>query len=461
MAGKSVRGRSAARWAAAALAFLCVAHGLPAGAAEDSYKLSVKTLVGGSSVLVLTADQVGWFQRSGLRPGLREEGGQAEPTLVNGEPWTPEWIGPLSTRRTVPEALPVPPDPKRTFCRVLSGRGDVKFQVSLQAALVLLDDGAHDGADWYEFEVFVANPSPALEAGGGRLLQAETRVARQAASAAGTGAAADPRVARLANQEAWLAAQAAHADEYEELQQAYFAVDDAADSVQKLQQVVAAARDDVAYWEAEVAEAQDKALGRQRTARVVNGVEYDYSWNDYWYRNWRFRLDDRQRSLQAARDKLAQATQQLQAEQQRLARAQAAYAGLKQTYDAGFAQTCNTQYEQLKEDVAARVSAQQEEQQDALQQEIEGRKVPGTYTLIHNGKAIGTITLFPDGTLTTVEGEKRADYQWEITADGVLVRMRDVEWLLTPGPEDTWIGRCLGPALEIKGLGVVLRPVGR
>jgi hypothetical protein len=445
-------GRSA--WWAAALGLVCIAHTLPVAAADGGYSVEVRALVGGSSVLVLTADQVGWFNRRGVLPG----GAEGEPAVVNGKSWSPEWIGTLSTRTTVSDALPVPPDMERTFCRVISGRGDVSLQVSPRAALVTLDDTAHEGADWYEFEVFTADSLLSAQAGGvERLLEAQARVPRETSGSAGGDAGLDARIARQANQEAWLAAQAALSTDYEELQVAYFGMEDAAGQVEALSQAVAAARRDVAYWEAEVAEAQDKVLTRQRSPRVVHGVSYDYSWNNYWYRNWRRRLDDRRRSLQQANARLAEATRQLQAEQQRLAVAQAAYLEVKGRYDVKFAETYNSKFDQLKQDVAWRVEAQKEQQASRLQQEVEGRRVPGDYTIIHNGKTIGSITLFDDGTLTTVEGERRADYQWEVTPDGVLVRLRDIEWLLKPGPDETWVGRCLGPALEIKGLGLLLR----
>jgi hypothetical protein len=188
-------------------------------------------------------------------------------------------------------------------------------------------------------------------------------------------------------------------------------------------------------------------------------VTYNYSWNDYWYRNWRLRLADRRRSLQAAQKTLGDAQAQLQVEQRRLAGAVGAYAERKQGYDARFAETYNTRYEQLKVDLAARAASGQGVQQFRVQREVEGRSVPGDYVLVHNGRDLGTLTLFDDGSLTTISGERRYDYQWEATPDGLVILLRDVEWFLTPGPNGSWLGKCQGPALEIKGLSAMLRPL--
>ena len=433
-------------WLVAALALIVSAS---AGAqSDDDASLRVRAFVSGSSVLTLTSDQVQWLHRIGRRPGESdgEAGEDVLPTVMNGAEWLPGWIGSMSLRYKASFALPDHLADADVRLALVEARGELVARKTDTTVLVEVDDTAHDGGAWYEFEIRVGGT-------GGKALPLTKLPGPAPAGDDGDGFYLDRHADRQARQKA----QQQLSGQMKGLESDWLEGGLAKAHLDELAVQIGRTQAQLAHWNEQVLEAEDHVDERQRDTRTIHGVTYDVSYHDYWYRVWRARLADRraaQGSAERALDKLL-ADQEKTLEIYREAGAD--YAKKRRQYDADLAGAYEREFAASRQALAAGKVRQEDERTARVHAGLTERNIVGRHTLIHSGRELGTVQLHADHSITTVLGERRPDYQWEIVEDGLLICLRDIEWLLVPTSDGMLLGTCLGPYPETRGVKALLR----
>jgi hypothetical protein len=431
--------------------------GEPAAGKPEEWALHVKAHLGGSSVLVFSADQVQWLHKQGARPGVRDDTGDLVPAVIDGDEWEPQWISYLSTRHTLPVRVPRRLEGVDVLVKPIQVRGRLKLLTGPAAIIVDLDDTKSDGGDWYEFELRVGavGTAPEDEAG---LVRASPRVKR-AAVADREAERSTFQVDMLADRRARAAAQERLSGQSGELQAAWLELGLAEARVQELNLRIQSAQSELQHWDQQVREAEEKVAEREREPRTMHGVTYTRSHWDYWYRVWTARLNDRREAQRVAQQELSGLQQELVSAEQSWRQAQGDYDSARRAHEAESARVYEEEFQTQREQVTAEAVEREAERKASISAALADETVAGRYTLVHNGRELGEVTLLADHSLTTLSGEKRADYQWETTEEGLRIRLRDVEWIFEPGPMDTLLGTCIGPYPELMGLKAMLRRV--
>jgi hypothetical protein len=420
--------------------------------------LRVRALVGGSSVFVFSADQIQWINRSGSRPG-RDADGTQHAIVVNGEEWTPSWIGFLSTRHSVPFGLPDPAAETEVWA-VLKGRGRMETRKTDAAIAVRLDDTAAAGAGRYDFELHVGrwDGEGQPEAAGAQLVpflprETDAGVAQDTAESRGL------RVDMLADRAARGVARQALGDRFAAMEEAWQRIGPAEANATELGLQIEEAKRDFQHWSQQFREAEQEVTAWEQTDKLSVAAGSSAARWERTYKALIATMDARRRARDAAMKGQAQLQQELAAARGELELATYSYERLKSDYDAEFTRVYEEEFQSRRQTLADDAERLQEERAKAVRATLGDRPVAGRYVLVHRGDELGTVTLFSDGSLTTLVGERRPDYHWHVTDEGLVIRLRDIEWLFTPAPMDTLLGRCTGPYPELVGLRALLRRV--
>ncbi len=129
---------------------------LPPGPTPEPYTLVVTTRIDGVSDLVLTPGALHWEHRKHHRPGTARGHRIASiPTVLNGRPWFPDWVGnrsdPIRSRR-------LPKSFAGWKCEVskLSGRGSVSLVHAGDRKIVVRFSDDKAGSDDYQARIYLA-----------------------------------------------------------------------------------------------------------------------------------------------------------------------------------------------------------------------------------------------------------------------------------------------------------------
>jgi hypothetical protein len=398
--------------------------------------LRVRAYVGGRSTLVFTADQLQWVHRLGERPGMTEKDTEDDqhPTFVDGQEWGPIWISHLSDRYTVSLRLPASLADLDVSVTALKWRGNMEARRTPQALLVSIDDTAHEGGDWYEFVIRLGPPTKPAD---GELLPVTSLELKGPADIPGGSAA---QATAHADRYARAATRQRLAPENQAMQAAWGKVNAARTTIADLQKRTEPLRAELANWQAQVKEAEDKTA----TSR------------GYWYRTWRLRLMDRRIKRDEVQSKLSELENARKQAEGDLDAAMREYQAARRSYSTRYTAVYAEELEKGRTSVDAAKAAQEAEER-LRNAGLSMADIAGEYTLVHGGNELGTVTLFEDGTLTTLTGEKRPDYHWTMTENGLEVELRDIQWVFKRGPEQTWLGTCTGPYPVVKGMKALLK----
>ncbi|MHC5034529.1 MAG: hypothetical protein ACYTFZ_05800, partial [Planctomycetota bacterium] len=261
--------------------------------------LRVRALVGGSSVFVFSADQVQWVNRGGSRPG-RDADGTQHATVVNGQEWTPTWIGFLSTRFSVPFSLPAQVAETEVWA-VLKGRGRMEARKTDAAIAVRLDDTATAGADWYEFELHVGrwDGEGRPETAGAQsvpFLPRET----DAGAALDTAESQELRVDMLADRTARGIARQALGDQSRAMEEAWQRIGPVEANVTELGLQVEEAKSDFEHWSQQFREAEQDVAAWEQTDKLSVAAGSSTARWERTYKSLIATMDARRRARDAA-----------------------------------------------------------------------------------------------------------------------------------------------------------------
>jgi hypothetical protein len=119
----------------------------------------VRAHIDGKSHLCLQGSSIWWLHYDQAAPG-RSQGGN-EPTLIEFEPWYPEWPVEGDTSMSSKYTALYPPVASSrgpVDVSTMEGRGSVgavqhPSRANLYTAIVEIDDTAHPGAAWYQVDI--------------------------------------------------------------------------------------------------------------------------------------------------------------------------------------------------------------------------------------------------------------------------------------------------------------------